>query len=192
MKGIIPDHAGYVHRYEAYRVNKNAAEQAAKDGKPIQAFRVEENGDMLVLTDEARKQMELDRQGYYALIEQKLNEENAEKAKEGAEKMASEQMKIMTVFRNMCKGDIVPPSDEKKLMEFDDKMYTMAKQAQTMAQMMERCEKNKHKSLWEDEEKAEENPSVDPAASQAEFSDAQSEAVVEVEAPAEAVAEGGE
>lgn len=189
MKGIIPDHTGYVHRYEVYRVNKNVAEQAAKAGQPIQAFRMDENGDMLVLTEEAKKQMELDRQGYYALIEQKLNEENAEKAKEGAEKMATEQMKIMTVFRNMCKGDYVPASDEKKLMEYDDKMYTMAKQAQAMAQMMERCEKKKHKSLWEDEEKAEEEASVDPAASQAEFSDAQNEAIVEVDAPAEVVAE---
>ena len=39
-------------------------------------------------------------------------------------------------------------------MEYDDKMYQMAKNMQAMAQQMEK-ELEKHKSLWEDEEKKE-------------------------------------
>lgn len=189
MKGIIPDFSGYVHRYEAYKVNKNIAEQAVREDKPMTAYRTEENGDILVLTLEAQKQMELDRKGYMALLEQEINTENARKAKEGAEKMFAEEAKIMTVFRNMCKGDIVPASDEKKLMEYDAKIYTMAKQAQMMAQMQAKNELKKHKSMWEEEEKPEEEPEVDFAASTSEFSNAQNEAVVTIEAPQEATEE---
>lgn len=40
--------------------------------------------------------------------------------KKEAEKMAAkEQLKVMTVFRRMCHGDIVPGKDERKLMEYD-------------------------------------------------------------------------
>ena len=59
--------------------------------------------------------------------------------------------KILTVVRRMIKGDIVPSFDEKKVMEYDDKLYQMAKNAQMMAQMQKEKLK-KHKSLWEDEE----------------------------------------
>ena len=40
----------------------------------------------------------------------------------------------MTVYRNMAKGDIVPPGDERRLMEYDKDMYQFAKTAQMMAQ----------------------------------------------------------
>ena len=66
--------------------------------------------------------------------------------------MGEDMAKIMTVFRRMAHGDIVPQTDEKKLMEFDDKMYASAKNLQTMAMMREK-EREKHDSLWEDEEK---------------------------------------
>ena len=36
--------------------------------------------------------------------------------------------KIMTTIARMCAGDKVPYSDEKKVMEYDDKMYARAKQ----------------------------------------------------------------
>ena len=48
------------------------------------------------------------------------------------------------------KGDIVPPSDERKLMEFDDELYQAAKNIGRMRQRLE--EQKEHKSLWEDEE----------------------------------------
>ena len=47
-------------------------------------------------------------------------------------------------------GDKVPAKDEKKLMEYDPKLYMMAKNAAAMLEMRKRKE---HKSLWEDEKK---------------------------------------
>ena len=82
---------------------------------------------------------------------------NMEASKQQADAVAEEgknMMKIMTVFRRLCNGDIVPLTDEKKLMEYDEKMYSMAKNMQAMAQQLEK-EREKHKSLWEDEEKKE-------------------------------------
>ena len=40
--------------------------------------------------------------------------------------------KIMTTIARMCAGDKVPYSDEKKVMEYDDKMYARAKHAQML------------------------------------------------------------
>ena len=87
------------------------------------------------------------------------NLESSKQQGEAAAKEFENLGKIMTVFRRMIRGDIVPMTDEKKLMEFDDKLYTAAKNMQTMAMQMEK-EHEKHKSLWEDEE--EETP-PDPA-----------------------------
>ena len=64
---------------------------------------------------------------------------NMEASKQQADAVAEEgknMMKIMTVFRRLCNGDIVPLTDEKKLMEYNEKMYTMAKNMQAMAQQM--------------------------------------------------------
>ena len=80
------------------------------------------------------------------------NLESTRQQGEAARKMGEDMAKIMTVFRRMAHGDIVPQTDEKKLMEFDDKMYASAKNLQTMAMMREK-EREKHDSLWEDEEK---------------------------------------
>ena len=81
---------------------------------------------------------------------------NGEVAKQQAEaekKAAKEQLKVLTVFRRMCHGDIVPGKDERKLMEYDPKMYKVAKQMQAMMQQLEKeKERKKHKSLWEEEE----------------------------------------
>lgn len=71
---------------------------------------------------------------------------------DATEKQYEELQKIMTVAIRMCRGDIVPASDEKKLMEADADLYQMAKNAQMMAQNRDR---KKYESLWEDEEKTE-------------------------------------
>ncbi|MCR4793172.1 MAG: hypothetical protein K5871_10495 [Lachnospiraceae bacterium] len=81
-----------------------------------------------------------------------FNMESTRQQGEAAEKMGEDMVKVMTVFRRMTHGDIVPMQDEKKLMEYDQKMYSMAKNMQTMAQQLEK-ERKKHDSLWEDEEK---------------------------------------
>ena len=63
-----------------------------------------------------------------------------------------EMGKILAVAMRMFHGDIVPGSDEKKLMEFDSDLYQLAKIAQMMAKLKER---KKYDSLWDDEEKKE-------------------------------------
>lgn len=63
--------------------------------------------------------------------------------------MAAEMTKLMTVARRIANGDIVPYSDEKKLMEYSPDLYQAVKSAQ-MLHMME--EHKKYDSLWDDEE----------------------------------------
>ena len=90
-----------------------------------------------------------------SLMEQWISVFDVKSSQNAGEAMAEEAKnigRIMTVFRRMAHGDIVPPYDEKKLMEYDDKMYQAAKNMQIMAQQMEK-ERKKYKSLWEDEEK---------------------------------------
>ena len=97
-----------------------------------------------------------------SMMEQWVAVSNLESSKQQGEAVKKEFEdlgKIMTVFRRMVRGDIVPQTDEKKLMEYDNKLYTAAKNMQAMAMQMEK-ERKKHKSLWEDEE--EETP-PDPA-----------------------------
>lgn len=63
---------------------------------------------------------------------------------------AEEQLKILEVARRIMHGDKVPSYDEHKLMEYDWKLYSMAKNAAAMLEMREK--RKEHKSLWEDEE----------------------------------------
>lgn len=101
-----------------------------------------ENGASVQISEEARNK-------YHELYLAKMNMENIregdEKAKEEAENIA----KIMTIFRRICNGDIVPARDEKKLMEHSEKLYQVAKTAQMLAQNED---PKKYKSVDEDEE----------------------------------------
>ena len=81
--------------------------------------------------------------------------ESAESAKEGFDELN----KIMEVVRRMSRGDFVPLSDERKVMEYDSDMYQLAKSAQAIAQM--RKKGKEHDSLWGDEEKRDK---LDPSA----------------------------
>ncbi|MCH5251916.1 MAG: hypothetical protein J1F22_02980 [Lachnospiraceae bacterium] len=81
----------------------------------------------------------------------KMYQEQLEAAKEAA-KAAGEGMqdmaKILEIARRISRGDNVPASDEKKLMEFDSDLYQTAK----AAAMLHANEKHKkHDALFEDE-----------------------------------------
>lgn len=98
------------------------------------------------------------------LMEQHTAIANLESSKQQGEAMADgmEDMgKIMEVARRIMKGDIVPASDERKLMEFDDELYQAAKNIGRMRQRLE--EQKEHKSLWEDEEPKEYDDPVEVA-----------------------------
>lgn len=77
------------------------------------------------------------------------NMEVAKQQGEAAEEYAADMSKAMEVARRIMKGGIVPPKDEKKLMEFSMELYQAAKNIGSMVQQRER---EKYKSLWKDEE----------------------------------------
>jgi len=81
---------------------------------------------------------------------------------------AKEMNKIMLVARRIMHGDKVPAKDEKKLMEFDPKLYMMAKNAAAMLEIQKRKE---HKSLWEDEEEKEQVSATEEANNTEAFAD---------------------
>ncbi len=89
------------------------------------------------------------------LMEQKFAIANMESAKQQGEAMeeyVKDMGKIMEVARRIMDGDIVPASDEKKLMDFSMEMYQAAK---NMGMLARKKEREEHDSLWKDEEKKE-------------------------------------
>lgn len=74
---------------------------------------------------------------------------SAEQQGEAAKDYVEDLGKIMEVARRLMKGDIVPATDEKKLMEFSMEMYQAAKNIGAMVREKEREE---HDSLWDDDE----------------------------------------
>ncbi|WP_295761618.1 hypothetical protein [uncultured Oscillibacter sp.] len=63
-------------------------------------------------------------------------------------KAAEDMVKIMEVYRRIASGAKVPAKDEKKLMDYDFKLYMAAKQAALIAKR----DDEEYDSLWEDED----------------------------------------
>lgn len=96
----------------------------------------EDRGVVLEISDDLREM-------YQEQLE--AAKEAAKAAGEGMEDMA----KIIEIARRISRGDKVPPSDEKKLMEFDSDLYQVAK----AAAVLHAKEKHKeHDALFEDED----------------------------------------
>ena len=68
---------------------------------------------------------------------------------DAAKEYAEDLGKVMEVARRLMKGDIVPPNDEKKLMEYSMELYQAAKNIGSLAKQKEREE---HDSLWDEKE----------------------------------------
>ncbi|MBR2409112.1 MAG: hypothetical protein IKB07_09210 [Lachnospiraceae bacterium] len=148
MSSVNNNISTFLHTYEAYRIPKGHEALNAKNAELIKT----EEGSELILTEASRKQLLKDREKYNAMLFAEANMA-AEKTQMAArEKQAIDEAKIMAVVRAMSKGDIVPPSDEKKVMEYDGDLYQAAKMAQTIAIQAER---HKRKSLWDEEEEEE-------------------------------------
>lgn len=153
---------------------------ASKKEKAEQNYRItgekafsEEAATLELSIEATNKAFEENQKVLDSLVEQEVAVMNMEAAKQQGDAMEEEMKnlgKIMIVFRRLAKGDIVPLTDEKKLMEYDDKMYQMAKNMQAMAQQLDK-EHEKHKSLWEDEE-PKEYPDPEEVANNTEFSGA--------------------
>lgn len=79
-------------------------------------------------------------------------EQQGEAVKESVEDLG----KLMEVARRIMKGGIVPPSDEKKLMDYSMELYQAAKNLGALAKRRE-----EYDTLW-DEEKENDGESPDP------------------------------
>ena len=76
---------------------------------------------------------------------------NMEVAKQQGEAMEESMVdlgKIMEVARRIMNGGIVPPTDEKKLMDYSMELYQAAKNIGALTKK----EKEEYESLWEEEE----------------------------------------
>ena len=148
MSSVSNNMSDFLHTYEAYRIPKGHEALEAQNAELIKT----EEGSELILTEQSRKQLLKDREKYNAMLFAEANMA-AEKTQIAAkEKQAIDEAKIMAVVRAMTKGEIVPPGDEKKVMDYDGDLYMAAKMAQTIAIQAER---HKRKSLWDEEEEEE-------------------------------------
>lgn len=88
----------------------------------------------------------------YSQSQMQMFQEQMERMREDNKKAAEhadDTAKIMTIFRRIANGDIVPPKDEKKLMEHSMEMYQAAKNLGSMKQNEDR---KKYKSVDEEGE----------------------------------------
>lgn len=191
MTGVSFNISPYVHSYEAVRLQKGQEVPKDKQANLIQ----DDDGEQYLLTDAAKEQMIKDKKAFNDAYMMQSQMATSKANAEAEKKHAEDQAKAMTVYRNMAKGDIVPPGDERRLMEYDKDMYQFAKTAQMMAQNAER---KKHKSEWDEDEEREYQEkqnklneesnawveNMNPTA-QALYA-AQRDAIVEIDAPAAA------
>ena len=152
----------YREQVQAYRTQKSAM------SKQLETLRTKmensadgqakygEEAATLELTLKALDEKQKEYQDYLSQLTEQYcaywNATVAEQQKDASAEYAADMGKILLVARRIMKGDIVPLSDEKKLMDFSMDMYQIAKNVGAMAQ---REKREKHKSLWEDEEKKE-------------------------------------
>jgi len=185
MFRIQSDYSQYLHTYEAFRLSVDSIPETASHANLVK------NGTdstELILTEESKEQMIQDRLNYSEQLKFEMDAYLAEQNAEIEKKQNEDKIKAMTVFRELSAGKTVPSYDENKLMQYDSKMYNLAKSAQMLAQLEQDRKQNKtEKSLW-DEEDREQNtdyPTADELASEDmrnwnEFMQAQANSVVEI------------
>jgi len=122
---------------------------SVSDGKNLFA----EEAAILELTLDAVIEKKNEYQDYMSDLNQQwsaISQMVSSKQQQDASKEYVEDLgKIMEVARRLMKGDIVPPNDEKKLMEYSMEMYQAAKNIGALAKEKER---EKHESLWDEKE----------------------------------------
>lgn len=129
---------------------------ASDMGKALATGQVKVDGVSIDLSEEALQALREAREKFYAdrdaETERYVAEFNSYVAKqqsEAGQDMAEDMAKALTTARRIANGDIVPMTDEKKLLEYNEELYRMAKMSAMLHQMEEH---RKHKSLYEDEE----------------------------------------
>jgi len=190
MNSVSDNMTGYLHTYEAYRIPKGTKVQNSAGEEVV----LSDEEDTLVLTEQSARQLIKDRKDYGDMLQTNA-EMAAQKTQDAAvKKMNEDQAKALSVFRSMSKGDNVPPSDERRLMDYDKKLYQAGKMAQAMAQMAKKRSEDKD-SEWDEREEKEYRRKMDELCDESneaarsvgsgsrEFSEAQKQNIVEIEAP---------
>lgn len=128
-------------------------------GKALATKQVSVDGVSIELSDEALQALYDAREKFYAdrdaETERYVAEFNSYVAKqqqEAGQDIAEDTAKALLTARRIARGDIVPAIDEKKLLEFNQELYKMAKMSAMLHQMEEH---RKDKSLYGDEEERE-------------------------------------
>ncbi len=119
------------------------------DGKHLFA----EEAAILELTLDAVVQKKNEYQDYMSDLNQQWsaisNMVSSKQQQDATKEYVEDLGKIMEVARRLMKGDIVPPNDEKKLMEYSMEMYQAAK---NMGALVKQKEREEHESLWDEKE----------------------------------------
>ena len=157
----------YSTQIKAYQEQHTALFKQKKELE--EKMKSEENGIVIYANEAATlelniKAVEEQKNKYQEYMDKLMQQWNAianiEVAKQQGEAMEEGMVdlgKIMEVARRIMKGGIVPPTDEKKLMEYSMELYQAAKNIGALVKK----EKEEFDSLWEEEE--EKAPAEDPA-----------------------------
>lgn len=152
----------YHAQIKAYQEQKNILFQQKQeleqkmntvpDGKKIYA----NEAAVLELTMDAVTKKESEYQSYMDQIMEQwaatANMVSSEQQGDAMHDYVEDLGKIMEVARRLMKGGVVPPSDEKKLMEYSMEMYQAAK---NIGNMYRERKREEYDSLWEEKEEKE-------------------------------------
>ena len=116
--------------------NKTSVSNSANSSEPIEKETSSTGGVNLTISPEAMEQ-------YNEMLKQQLESGKAE------EDVFEDMAKIMEIARRISAGDKVPAADEKKLMEFNFKLYMVAKSA---AMVNEKKNPKEYDFMFNDEE----------------------------------------
>ena len=100
------------------------------------------------------------------LMQQHMLLYSAEASKQQGDAMeerTEDLINIMEVSRRIGRGDKVPAYDEQKLMEYSMELYMAAKNMAMLSELQDK-DKEKHKSLWNDDEEKPNEPSPEEVA----------------------------
>lgn len=143
----------YREQYAALSKQKQDLEKkmdTVPDGKAIYA----NEAAVLELTLQQVGEKQTEYQDYMNKLQEQwaatANMVSAEQQGDAMKEYVTDLAKIMEVARRIMKGGIVPPEDEKKLMDYSMEMYQAAKNMGAMAK-----EREEYDTLWEEEEEKE-------------------------------------
>lgn len=149
----------YREQVRAYQKEKNSISEQLQNLRRRMEIRPEEKercaaeAATLELTLETLDEKQEEYQDYLSRLTESYcaywNAAAADQQADASAEYAADMAKIMVVARRIMRGDIVPASDEKKLMEYSEEMYQTAK---SIGAMVRRQKREKHDSLWGDEE----------------------------------------